>query len=190
MARLPTWTPAAYGEEEGDKVADTFSIIADLVIVAGAGIAAFFTAFRYRTSREGAPRPEITVSADVHRLPDVNVVDIAIKVKNAGTVAIVAEAEHVATSFCEVMAVSCPDGTYLHTFEAETVELLLEQVLYLRSSPFNADGEAPTELIEPGTTETYHVMFSTEYKGTAWIHVQFCDNSDWVSRADRMLVFE
>ncbi len=170
---------------------DAFSIIADLVIVAGAGTAALFTAYRYRTSREGAPRPEITVSADVHRLPGVNVVDIAIKVKNAGRVAIVAEAQHMATSFCEVMAVSCPEGTFLHTFEAETVDLLLEEVRYLSNAPFDVDeGEDPTELIEPGTTETYHVMFSTEYRGPAWIHVQFCDNSDWVSRADRMLVLE
>lgn len=170
---------------------DAFSIIADLVIVAVAAVAAAFTAFKYRTSREGAPRPEITVSADVHPLSGVNVLDIAIKVKNAGTVAIVAEAEHVATSSCEVMAVSCPDGTYLHTFEAETVELLLGDVQYLGSEPFDVEeGEDPTELIEPGTTETYHVMFSTAYKGPAWIHVQFCDNSGWVSRADRMLVLE
>ena len=164
-------------------------IVSDLVIVVGALAAGAITAFRYKRNREGAPRPVLAVSAEVHRVANVNIVDISIEVKNAGTVAVVAEAEQLESCFCEVRSVSCPDETHLHTFGSDTVELLLDEVNYLGTPPVDPDIEGdPKELIEPGTTETYHVIFSTEYIGPAWIHVEFHDKSDWISRADKLLV--
>lgn len=174
-------------------------VFTDVMILAGGAGAAALAFQKYRTSREGAPRPEMKLSAEIRKVGGIAVVAVAIEIRNVGGVAIIAEARHMVASWCEILTLNCPPGTFAHDIYGQSVEVLLPPTRYLfddewRQGELDEDelkeltASDAKELIEPGTTETYYEIFSTDYKGLVWIHAQFCDKSNWTSHAQKLIL--
>jgi len=86
-------------------------------------------------------------------------------------------------SWCEVLALTCPDGTFTYGLHGPAVRELVPRETYMGIIEPGA-----REIIEPGTTETYHIIFSTDHEGPVCINAQFQDTSRWVSHAQQLLV--
>jgi len=159
---------------------ETLEILANSIVLVGVGLGALFAMWRARQRRENAPRPQLTLGLESHALPPKQiVVDIAIRITNLGHVAILAGPAAIRASTCSVQTIEGATEGGL-TF-GRHLAMDQQYLLGTRKDP------AYEHIIEPGTTEVYHVIFGTDYLGPAFIQVDFVDESALISRMDQVI---
>lgn len=166
---------------------ELLSLVSDLIVVAAAMVASAFAFYRYRVSREAEAILELAIEPVVlGNAPD-TLIDVVISVRNIGKAAAFVPPERFGDSRCYVRRVGVmPEGVI--AWDSLEGQDLFTPFAYM-SEWFSHYPEEPM-IIEPGTTEIFHVFIVTRYVGVLWLRAAFVDKDENMWRGDRLLILK
>jgi len=158
-------------------VLDIISIISDVLVILAFIGGAVWGFYKFQKMRMSESKLEIELIPVVYNNVKSKVVDVSIRLKNIGNVAIYSKVPH---NQCLLEVKAIPDGLKDSVISGNDNDLpsLFPPIEFLKDFEFWYPEEP--YIIEPGVTEIVHVVFSTSYDGIVLLKASFVDKDDYL----------
>lgn len=140
--------------------------------------------YKFFKTREGESKLEIELVPSVYGMGVSKVVDVLIQLKNIGNVAIFTRVPN-AECVLEIKAISEKLRDSVIYWEDSRLLPLLSPIEFLKDFEFGNLKEP--YIIEPQSTESVHVIFSTTHHGIVLLKANFVDKDDYVTIANQVI---
>lgn len=161
------------------------SIIRDLSLILASLIGGIWALYKFIKTRTVMSKLEIDFLEKIHSIKDLKIVDLTIKLKNVGQVAIYEKNPRGKDFRVDVKKIPLELRNSEILFCDKRLEHLFPSIDYLKD--YDEEGidenaqinDGDLFVIEPGVTETINVAFSSSYLGLIYVQVSFTDKEDY-----------
>lgn len=160
----------------------TFTLELTAIAAIAAGVWSYY---KFRKMRVGERKLEIELIPAIYHNAKSKVIDVSIRLKNIGSVAIYSKVSNNPQCLLEAKAIPnklkdspifWDDNNLLSLFPP--IEFLKEFESWYPNEPY---------IIEPETTEIVHIIFSISYDALVFVKVSFVDNKDNLWTATKII---
>lgn len=167
------------------EILTLLAVIRDVSLTLAAIIGGLWAFYKFRKMRMSESRLEIELIPAVYHNVKSKVVDVLIQLKNIGNVAIYSKFPF-SQCLLEVKAIPDELKDSAVVWNYNNLPSLFPPIEFLKD--FESWG-SPKEpyIIEPGVTETVHVVFSTTYYGIVLLKASFVDENGYLYMAKKVV---
>lgn len=160
------------------EILTLMAVVRDVSLSLAAIAGGLWAVYKFRKMRRSESKLEIELIPVVYHNVKSKVVDVSIRISNIGNVAIYCKIPHKPECLLEARII--PDGLNdsAVSWDDNNLSPLFQPIDFLKDFEFWYPKEP--YIIEPGVTDTLHVVFSTSYDGIVLLKARFVDKDDYL----------